>query len=898
MPGTMGQHYEFATKWGSQGSGDGQFLNLRGIAVDNSGNVYVVDEGNNRIQKFTADTSFSVFNDALAIIDTGCNDTNCVAIGGATTISGDTTTYTAKIYTSTDLTSWTEKYVLSLPGPFKGSVSFLNGNVVVLIYSYDSTANKTTIKMIRSPDNGNTWTETYSEKLTGAGSGYIKILNNTFVVVLSAYNNTEKITTTNIRFSTDGHGWVSKKTETIGGQGGGDITYGNNTFVASLAGFDSTTNTTSLKIFTSIDNGNTWTEKPLPVNTLIGSGGISVVFGNNVFVSCISAVAPLPTGTSSTIKIFSSIDNGNTWTETYGGTFAAPGGFSSPIIFKNNTFLGILYTFSQSTGYTIKTITSTNGTSWVETTQTIFGSPPQIQFLNNSFILTSVITNCVNNMCIQAGTDIFLSNDGITWEKRYTDKQTTFRITYCMDSYIAFGAKDGKGFIKKISLSEGGGETPHYTLTVTKTGSGTGTVSATGLTCSNNQCTGEFNSGTLVNLTALAELGSTFAGWSGAGCSGTGTCAVTMDGAKSLIATFNIFSQTTGAIQLPKTGETKCYNASGTEIACSGTKHDGDIQAGVSWPNPRFTDNGDGTVTDNLTGLIWLKNASCNGFGPFVPWSDALMIVNLLASGQCGLTDGSQAGDWRMPNINELYSLIDFSKQTPALPEGHLFSNVISNTYWTSTTKTHLTTSAWQINLNTGRNAFTGNKSSYFEYSYVLPVRLAQRLSNIDLNPGWNFISLPKQPTNIEIASALTSISTELRIVWGFDNSSQNWLKYSPSAPSGNLLTTIETHRGYWVYMNKTAILDMEGWIATDTTVSLHNGWNLIGYYGIDNAPVEDSLSGLGNKWVIIWGWENGVWKAKVPQGISTNINIPELTTFKKGKAYWIKMNASTEWKQ
>jgi hypothetical protein len=32
---------------------------------------------------------------------------------------------------------------------------------------------------------------------------------------------------------------------------------------------------------------------------------------------------------------------------------------------------------------------------------------------------------------------------------------------------------------------------------------------------------------------------------------------------------------------------------------------------GVAWPNPRFTDNSDGTVTDNLTGLIWLKNANC-----------------------------------------------------------------------------------------------------------------------------------------------------------------------------------------------------------------------------------------------------------------------------------------------
>ena len=44
-----------------------------------------------------------------------------------------------------------------------------------------------------------------------------------------------------------------------------------------------------------------------------------------------------------------------------------------------------------------------------------------------------------------------------------------------------------------------------------------------------------------------------------------------------------------------------------------GTRDDGALQRGVTWPSPRFTDNGDGTVTDNLTGLIWLKDANYDG---------------------------------------------------------------------------------------------------------------------------------------------------------------------------------------------------------------------------------------------------------------------------------------------
>ena len=85
-------------------------------------------------------------------------------------------------------------------------------------------------------------------------------------------------------------------------------------------------------------------------------------------------------------------------------------------------------------------------------------------------------------------------------------------------------------------------------------------------------------------------------------------------------------------------------------IPCVGTGQDGDWQKGVAWPNPRFTDNGNGTVTDNLTGLTWLKNANC--YGTRV-WATALTDANTLNSGECGLTDGSVEGDWRLPNVRE-----------------------------------------------------------------------------------------------------------------------------------------------------------------------------------------------------------------------------------------------------
>jgi len=162
-------------------------------------------------------------------------------------------------------------------------------------------------------------------------------------------------------------------------------------------------------------------------------------------------------------------------------------------------------------------------------------------------------------------------------------------------------------------------------------------------------------------------------------------------------------------IQLPRTGQTTCYNEDGVVIACANTGQDGDKQAGVAWPSPRFTDNKDGTVTDTLTGLIWLKDANCTNVvggidrsSGLLNWPSALTWSNNLANGKCGLTDKSVAGDWRLPNINELRSLVDYSRHDPDLPSGHPFSNVQSVWYWSSTTNPVYTSGAFNVGLSRG----------------------------------------------------------------------------------------------------------------------------------------------------------------------------------------------------
>ncbi len=74
----------------------------------------------------------------------------------------------------------------------------------------------------------------------------------------------------------------------------------------------------------------------------------------------------------------------------------------------------------------------------------------------------------------------------------------------------------------------------------------------------------------------------------------------------------------------------------------------------------RYVNCGNGTVTDTATGLIWLRQWDC--FGP-LDWASAHLVARGLREGQCGLTDGSQPGDWRLPTLAEWRATIDRAQQ-------------------------------------------------------------------------------------------------------------------------------------------------------------------------------------------------------------------------------------------
>ncbi|MBF0564205.1 MAG: DUF1566 domain-containing protein [Nitrospirae bacterium] len=191
-----------------------------------------------------------------------------------------------------------------------------------------------------------------------------------------------------------------------------------------------------------------------------------------------------------------------------------------------------------------------------------------------------------------------------------------------------------------------------------------------------------------------------------------------------------------------QTGQTSCWDSSGTltgatQAACSATGEDAGWLAGVVWPEPRFKNNGK-TVTDGLTGLIWMQDAStlvsacntgsvateCDFINNYCTWQGALDYVKCL-----NVNNYLSYGGWRLPNAIELKSLIDYQQSDPALPPGNPFINVRSDIYWTSSTYAFYPSDAWFVFLYDGGLG----SCSTTNLNYVWPV-LGGRLGNSNIS--------------------------------------------------------------------------------------------------------------------------------------------------------------------
>ncbi len=173
------------------------------------------------------------------------------------------------------------------------------------------------------------------------------------------------------------------------------------------------------------------------------------------------------------------------------------------------------------------------------------------------------------------------------------------------------------------------------------------------------------------------------------------------------------------ASQSLQSGQSGCY---GAFTSCIGKEQNIEQLYGVIWPANRLKDNADGTVTDTLTGLTWLKNANCFSL---LTWESAVVATSSLVSGKCGLVDGSSAGQWRLPSKSELESIVNELQVNPATWLKSYFLYVQSNNYWTSTTYAGYSSMVWIVNMGDGFGNYIYTKTG--SSNYLWPVREAGR---------------------------------------------------------------------------------------------------------------------------------------------------------------------------
>jgi len=154
------------------------------------------------------------------------------------------------------------------------------------------------------------------------------------------------------------------------------------------------------------------------------------------------------------------------------------------------------------------------------------------------------------------------------------------------------------------------------------------------------------------------------------------------------------------ASTLPDTGQTGDYTATFGE--------DSDYTINP----PSYTDNQNGTVSDNNTGLMWQQAGVVQKYN----WYQAAGIYdatfNPTTQNVCEAQTTGGYSDWRLPTKKELMGIVDYGRDSPSIDP--IFTGSQASWYWSSTTDAGNVGNAWQVNFNPG-SVFNYNKS-YNDY--------------------------------------------------------------------------------------------------------------------------------------------------------------------------------------
>jgi hypothetical protein len=172
---------------------------------------------------------------------------------------------------------------------------------------------------------------------------------------------------------------------------------------------------------------------------------------------------------------------------------------------------------------------------------------------------------------------------------------------------------------------------------------------------------------------------------------------------------------------------------------------------------------------------------------------------------------------------------------------------------------------------------------------------------SISLVPGWNLISFNVHPTNTAVATVLSSLAGNYDLVyaWNAGVASNNWLKYSPTAPGySNSLNNLDEKMGFWIHMTAAGTLNVTGNAPETTNISLSTaggGWNLVAYPSVGSGSLPAALSGTNFSLVYAYHAND----SSDPWKLFSTTAPPwanDLTALMPGWGYWVKVNADNTW--
>lgn len=305
--------------------------------------------------------------------------------------------------------------------------------------------------------------------------------------------------------------------------------------------------------------------------------------------------------------------------------------------------------------------------------------------------------------------------------------------------------------------------------------------------------------------------------------------------------------------------------------------------------NGPWVTESNGTVTDAANGLSWQQQEDVQP----KDWIQALSYCeNLVLAGE---------GDWRLPTIKELETLVDYGKYNSAsriTPS----SAVQSLKYWSSTADAHSAGLAWYVDFSQGGVASTAFlpqqvrcvRGGVMSTVPPTPPAPSQEQVTLSVKSGWSLLS----STIAFQVDAVFSDAQQISSVWKWENGS--WAVYLPGETNQGsyaqgkgfaVLSAINPGEGFWVNsVSSTSVLIPGTPVYGQLTFT--QGWNLVGLKSDKAMSVTDLVAGQGI--TSLWAWQGGTWAVFLPGEADSGKSYAQakgfgfLSTIGVGEGLWV----------